>query len=461
MSGPKVINIEAVRRRQQREALARLRLFDGLLDEWRRARERVGTLTPDTAKEAEAIRRRLAVMRDAADWMQLLSELEAREAFFRNEMRVANEEHVARVRMARERRRRTASAAASLAQELRSAGLPPSADLNTVASEANQANDAQIAQFETQLQSTIAILAERRHAEEAKRTTGRKRTFAATLMTGTDAQETISQWLARSPQTRAEDARLDTLLAEIEASGSVEETAPFLKKVEAIDAESTADRRTMLLDSLLLELGDHRRRQREKGEVARKLMAALARLEPFQSDAADLWREKINAALAAGADEQQLATSVQAWCDQEAAQEDARLRRDAVLRALTALGYEVREGMSAAWAENGRIVVRNPNEPNYGVELAAASSGPALQARVVAFEHPGRSAASTIRDREVETSWCSDFAKLQRTLSSDGFAVRLQHASAPGAVTLKVVPDEAGQRPSQVQLQDRGKMRER
>ena len=59
----------------------------------------------------------------------------------------------------------------------------------------------------------------------------------------------------------------------------------------------------------------------------------------------------------------------------------ADARRRAVLGGLAKLGYEVRESMSTAWAQEGRLVVRKPNTTDYGVELGGPSDVSRLQVR--------------------------------------------------------------------------------
>jgi hypothetical protein len=44
--------------------------------------------------------------------------------------------------------------------------------------------------------------------------------------------------------------------------------------------------------------------------------------------------------------------------------------RSAVLEGLAGLGYEVTEGMSTAWVNGGRVVLRKAASPGYGVELS-------------------------------------------------------------------------------------------
>jgi hypothetical protein len=51
--------------------------------------------------------------------------------------------------------------------------------------------------------------------------------------------------------------------------------------------------------------------------------------------------------------------------------------------------------------------VQKPEEPNYDIQLAAASDG-RIQSKVRAYAHSGRSPGINMRDLEVEGNWCAD-----------------------------------------------------
>jgi len=56
----------------------------------------------------------------------------------------------------------------------------------------------------------------------------------------------------------------------------------------------------------------------------------------------------------------------------------AMARRRAILTGLASLGYEVREGMTTSWVRDGRIMLRKPGTPDYGVELGAPADAARL-----------------------------------------------------------------------------------
>ena len=113
----------------------------------------------------------------------------------------------------------------------------------------------------------------------------------------------------------------------------------------------------------------------------------------------------------------------------------ADARRRAILKGLSELGYEVREGMETAWADSGRVVLKKPSLPGYGVEIGGAADATRLQVRAVALS-AGR---DTGRDRDVETIWCGDFGKLQVLISDKGGAITIEKSVSIGASPLKVL----------------------
>jgi hypothetical protein len=86
---------------------------------------------------------------------------------------------------------------------------------------------------------------------------------------------------------------------------------------------------------------------------------------------------------------------------------------------LQELGYEVRL-QGDAWGPGDRIAVQKPEEPNYDVQLAAASDG-RIQSKVRAYAHSGRSPGINKRDVEVEGSWCNDLKALNARLTKSPF----------------------------------------
>jgi len=453
MSGPKVVNLEAVKRRRQRESLVRISQLRDLLREWRAAMQQAGLLTDAMIAEADAMIPRLDNLRETEQWEQLFKELPARQAFFRDATTNAEQTTISHRASVRERRRRLEVGIAMLRRELRAVGKDCPPELQ-VGSANENADEKEISSLEALLQNTFKNLPGQ---EPEPAATAQQRELAKTLQDQSTRLVKFEDWLlartGETADTRTKNDRLTRALAELEVLAPAESAAPLFEKARIIVAEISADRRVMLTDSLLIEADELCRSVREMKDAKRKLLESISAIEPFRSQEADAWRLRLRSALENPSPKAivELVNAAQNWCEAEAAREEATLRREAVLKALAALGYEVREGMATAWAENGRVILRKPAEPNYGVEIASAPTGAAVQARVVAFG-PADRPQSMQRDREVELSWCSDFQEMRELMEAEGLTPTLLQAKAPGEIPIKVVPpierDKRGSRPA-------------
>ena len=450
MSGPKVVNLEAILRRQQRESLARLRELQDLVGEWQSAMERASLFTNDLAAGTGVMFGQLESLRQGEQWAALLVELSARREFFRNGITNARQTGIKRVAAFHERRRRLELAAAMLQRECQAAGSPAPPELDEVVRASSTTDEAGLARLEAIIQTGFNQLPN--HPVSGDNTSAQQHELVEALRSDSAGPRTFHEWLAQragedAPEREKND-RFARARAELELHAPASLSAPLFDRARLIAAEANADHRALLTDSLLLEADELCRSVREREDTTRLLREHIAALEPFQCANADAWRKRLTAALdnPSPVAARELAAAAHAWTSAEAAREEATLRRETVLKALTALGYEVREGMATAWAENGRVVVRKPSEPNYGVELASPPTGAAVQARVVAFDVAGRSSLSAQRDREVENTWCGEFQRMRGLLELDGFMPALQHAIPAGEVPVKVVPQSEGER---------------
>lgn len=441
MSGPKVINIKAIRRQQQRACDRRLRQLENAIASWRESCRKAGTLDEAAGAAAATTLERLKAIRDE-DLLRALNELPVQIQFFQAEGAAVRNAAVERARGLRERRRHVELAAAAIQRELQKSGTAPSSDLREIAARAGTAGDAELAQLEAVVQRELESAAQTRGTLEEKGREERLVTAAAEFRPSA-TPVALRDWLAAQAGSAKpdKDHRLTNLLAEIEAWGEPADLAAFLDRARAIPSESDRNRRELLTDSLVLDLSEYRRSQRRRIELNARLQEALAALEPFRSPEAAEWRMRVGReTLGEMSGAEALVAEVDAWCAAEEKREDAELRRRAMLSALSELGYEVREGMAVAWADEGRLVVRKPSDTKYGVELVSPGDASALQARVVAFDYPGRGEGDRQHEKEVEEAWCSDVGRMQDLMNRAGCEAEIRKATPAGAVRLKVVP---------------------
>jgi hypothetical protein len=276
-----------------------------------------------------------------------------------------------------------------------------------------------------------------KHDVAAKRATDQLR--AAAKMYVDPAQNRAA---SRLPQTEQDpdEARLErcwSVLGELEATIGSAALQQCKEKVGDAAAAVYAER-PLLLDSLALELTESLRCMREQSAVIAEAEALLGELAAISTSGAEAQRASLSEASQESPASPALAGAIaaaKAWLSAHRASEDARAQRTAVLDALAALGYEVREGMSTAWVEQGRIVVHKPDETTYGVELTAPATRSVFQARVVTTVADNRQ-----RDKEVEETWCAEFSKLRELVAQAGFETNIVEAKSPGTVPLKRIP---------------------
>ena len=178
--------------------------------------------------------------------------------------------------------------------------------------------------------------------------------------------------------------RVDGFLGELRGLGI--DPSPFSARIAALEVESPA-RRTLLADSLLLDLATAVKNGRERARLQSDLRERHAELSEMKSPEAASLRSEIGQSLSGGppAMRPELVKRADFLIEAEVQAMAAEERRRAVLEGLAGLGYEVSEGMATAWVEGGRVVLRKAANPGYGVELSGGSKSDLLQVRAVAF----------------------------------------------------------------------------
>jgi hypothetical protein len=215
--------------------------------------------------------------------------------------------------------------------------------------------------------------------------------------------------------------------------------------------------RGLLVDSIEFEVKDRLDLAKRKREIQAAVDDGLAWLTPYQSLTAESLREHLLAA-AAGDDLVAVriaASKARAWAEAQGKRQDGERIRAVLLSELQELGYEINL-QGSAWDEGSRITIQKPSEPNYDVQLSAAPDG-AIQSKVRAYDHPGRSGGVNRRDVEIEQGWCDDLARVNKQLAERGLSAEILHEDRPGAAAQVPLP------PRNERLLDRlgGETRER
>jgi hypothetical protein len=335
---------------------------------------------------------------------------------------------------ARTVRRQTEAVAASVlkALELRGAVVP--ADLSRALEDAAAGRSDGAAA----ISRAFTLLS----AEKDNAVTDNQRRLADALKE-TDDRQSFAQWMAAQTGVVEDDgsARLYFRIAELTALLGEDATAEFEGRLRHISSLEPSSRRGLLMDSLEVDLGQAVARAKERAALQSRLRMLAAELIQSGSETlvgiASVVEARIEDTSDVLARLEEEATSALGRFREEAA---AQAKRQAVLKGLAQLGYQVSEGLETAWARDGKIVIKRASQTGYGVEIGGRVDSGRVQMRTVAFR--GAGAPSEVdRDRDAETIFCGDVTKLQTLFAESGGEIVIERALAVGAAPLRVATE--------------------
>ena len=417
MSGPKVIRIVT---REELIALcqAQTAALDAATAHWRKR-----TGAPEQVVEEIAARRaRLEAMLAEDRFVDYQRAAIAEGIFLEDDAERRIEEQAQALARAKGTRRRVADAAKSILARLADHGDAPAElveQLQAIANGDEQANGMTLSEAFNFLATTSA--------PTEPELTSEQQNFLRSSATGNIRG--LEDWLADQPEPLADWAqKIDARIARLEVEFGASAAEAFATRWTAILSEPDPSKARMQADSLLLDISaDATRRQLATSRVA-EAAQLLARLRSFAASAPD----EIEVAVTEGVVSDQTLETLREVLAKAEAERRVALNREVLLRELKELGYEVREGMQTALAEQDRLVLRTPHARDYGVEVQKA--GERYQIRALRFSDR----ADRQRDLEIEQKWCSDFATLRAAVAADGGEVPIDQALPVGATPLKV-----------------------
>lgn len=430
MSGPKVVRV-VTREEIIATCQGHLARVDAAIAEWMSVAHIRGAASQT---EIEAMRERQRALhglltKDRFDELQKQALLEV--SYVISEVSKLRERVTAAQMAARQAKRRSGQAARAVLQDLDKLGRNVPDELRRALTD-----DALLA--EDVSAATARALRLLSPPAGTPRLTEAEQTLARQLGQG-ELRITLAEWLARQPiKDEPASLQIDQHLAELSALGG--DASPFEKRASDLSGEQSPDRRALLSDSLIVELATALKVAREREVELTKLRARGAELAHINSMEArslvvDIERAlntrdvTPSAALVARAD---------ALLADHTRKIAADARRRSILQGLSALGYEVAEGMATAWVEKGQVVLRKAANPGYGVELAGGVQSDRLQVRAIAFVTTG-AVRDPRRDRDIETIWCGEFEKLQSLVGETGGVIAVEKAIPIGVAPLKTI----------------------
>ncbi|HBP5323566.1 TPA: hypothetical protein L5684_004146, partial [Pseudomonas aeruginosa] len=421
MSGPKVVRIVT-----REEAIATcerdLQRLDKDLARWENQASRLAQLSDAERAAAHARRASLHALLEQERWLDVQLQVKIESEFLKRDLAEREERAIRQAAETRQQHRRLQENASALLQALDARPDAASAalrqTLHTLADGVLR-DDA-----EALLAQGFAALAS---APAEERLSEAQRELAQRLKTD-ETPMSLEQWRARQQQDAPHEqrlARIDRHIAELQLLQGEASAQAFLERLARAEAEQHPERRNLLLDSLVLDLAQAARehqQQRQRLEHLQDLASEVAALGAAEH--AELLQR---AACQPDSDPQQLAELTErcnAILTAHLQQQAALARRQAVLQGLASLGYEVREGMATAWAQTGRVVLRKPATPGYGLEVGGKADNGRLQLRAVALN----ANRDSQRDRDIETLWCGEFQRLQALLAAQGGELSVERA---------------------------------
>lgn len=259
-------------------------------------------------------------------------------------------------------------------------------------------------------------------------------------VSGSPTAVTFDQWL--TTHGRQDDPilrRLDKLSASIELISGMENASSWREKILAVAQIPDDARRRLQADSIAIQLADERKRLHRLRDRQRQLDELESQLAAFDTADAQLIQQVADARSDVTIALDILKTEVEDWCAEEAKRRDQAHCQQAILSVLRSLGYDVRESMVTAWAQSGHVVVQDSNRQDYGVELSTLAGG-RLKTQLVRFGNQNEmSEKQKQRDTEVETQWCQSHTKVLDALNQQGLALEILAARAVGATPVKVL----------------------
>lgn len=421
MSGPKVVRV-ITREELVAAGESLLRRLDAALTEWERACTAVGVRPAD--QKASRDRRNALELLFRADRFAEFGQATVAEIDFLETDAGRRREKAAQAYGQERARLHSGKELARVLLRQTAPGAPERGELQRAAA------------GELGLKDLDAVLARMRQTlfQPASPQLGANQQALAARLAGSEKAEDFKIWRQKQAVSSPRMTVLFGHISELELLGKAERASQLHQEMVTVAAIAEDAVREMRFDSLVISL----RKAKEEAIALDKLRrkAAFLEIELARYQAGMEVLRALQVASRGSITELQAAVSAgEQTLTELQATHVANARRKAVLDGLQQLGYQVHEDLSTVTSAGGRLVVRNPANTGYGVEIATGAGMERLQLRTVAFQTT-RNASGDI---PAEQRWCDDFGTLQGALKAQGADVIVERALGVGAVPLKVL----------------------
>lgn len=436
MSGPKVVRI-VTREEKIADSKAFLSRLDESVKNWERGCIKKGFATE---KEFDAIKNRRQQIHELLNndqFTDLQNQVQGEIAFLVNDIQLRKDKAAEAVANAHTIRRRLSNTAATLIESISKTDIDIPDELLNSLQNVNKRKIDDINDAENVINRTMALLTPVKTDELI---TDRQREIANKLGNG-EATTTLNDWLEGRPSKDDEAGqKIDHHLAELIVEEGSDYADPFIQRASNIASEPSPNRRKLLYDSLIIDLAKNERERHKYQDEIQTAMQLASEIELYDNNTAEDIRSRVKN-LNDIRDLQKVQSIIKeaiSFLEIRKKEISAQSRRKAILQGLASLGYEIREGMMTAWADNGRVVIKKATNQDYGVELSGAKDATKLQVRAVAF---GATTGSRNKERDIdaESIWCSEFGQLKNDLAQSGNEIIIEKAKKVGEVPLKVI----------------------
>ena len=437
MSGPKVVRVLT---KQERMAICQRRInaVRDEINEWRKFAARCDALSHEEENEVEFRFNNIKKLLINEKFDEVERQCAAEIVSIRQDMNRIRKELIEKAENEKRVRRNLQYAAETLMHKLSTTDTVIPEELKEIASSVLEVQADRLS-FMGKIINKL-LLDCSLSASETQKLTSSQNELLESMSVGNVIQTVMDWKLGQDKDFYYGDdvRRLDRLMAEVEALENMEIAKPFLDRIITINKEPLMNRRSLLIDSLIIDLISHLKGRKEIENILSDLREMRSEMRSLNSKAA----RDLEVILTEAIDTQNVTNShilidrCLKLIETEMKKLASDSRRHAILIGLAKLGYEVHENMETAWVKDGRIIVKKPNEKNYGIELGTTTDVDRVQVQLVTFDQPNES-LSTSKDCDRELIWCNEFDQLGVLLKESGTELKVEKALPVGAKPLK------------------------
>ncbi len=285
MSGPKVVRVIT---KQETMAICRGRIhaLRDELNEWRKFAARHDALSRDEEKEIEDRFCSITQLFELEQFKAVQNQCTTEIAFLKQDTHRIREQAIAEAEKKRSLRRSLQYSAETLIRTFEASGRLIPNELKKIATSATTAPENELSSMGSMLNQILTEYTLSIHDNNSMTPLQKE---LAKHLTEEEKLQTLAEWKIdhdKNCNSKDTDRRLDKLLAEIEVLESKEVSQHFLGRIAIITQDFDLNRRSLLIDSMVLDLVAHSKTQKEKEKSIASMREIRSKLRSFTSKSA-------------------------------------------------------------------------------------------------------------------------------------------------------------------------------